>query len=65
MEIKAGLFQVYPECNMVQLATSTCLSLSQVYRIRQGKRKVSASFIAGVLAALPYHKFEDLFHIEE
>ena len=64
MEVKTRLFQVYPQCDMGQLAISIHTSLSQVYRVRQGKRKVSASFIAGVLTTFPGHRFEDLFYIE-
>lgn len=64
MEIKTKLFQIYPQCNMAQLATLTRLSLSQVYRVKQGKRKVSASFIAEILTTFPNYKFEDLFYLK-
>jgi len=38
------------------------ISVSQVYRVRQGKRGISKAFIIGALQAFPGYKFEDLFY---
>lgn len=50
--------------SMSEVAIIAGVSLCQVYRIRQGKRGISGTFIANVLGALPEYKFEDLFFIE-
>lgn len=50
---------------MCELSLIAGVSLSQIYRIRQGKRQISGNFVARVLSALPDFKFEDLFYIEK
>lgn len=50
--------------SMSELAIIGGVSLSQVYRIRQGKREINGKFIANILSAFPGYKFEDLFYIE-
>ena len=50
--------------DMKRLARLVGLSLSQVYRIREGERRVGLQFIVGALTAFPKYKFEDLFYIE-
>lgn len=49
---------------MAKLATILGISLSQVYRIRQGKRPIHDRVIANALTAFPECKFEDLFYVE-
>jgi len=63
MQIKTRLFDKKPDYDMGQLAFIIGVSVSQIYRVKQGKKKVSASFIAGALHAFPEYKFEDLFYI--
>lgn len=50
--------------DMKRLARLVGLSLSQLYRIRQGERRIGPQFIVGALTAFPERKFEDLFYIE-
>jgi len=38
------------------------LSLSQVYRVREGKRSINQKFIIGAKKAFPSHNLEDLFY---
>ena len=64
MQVKTVLFERYPNYTMKQLASIVGVSLSQVYRIKCGDRKVTATFIAGVLKGFP-EAFEELFYVEE
>ena len=65
MLIGTLLFIKEPDYSMAKLAGMIGVSLSQVCRIRNGQRKVSNSFIAGVLTAFPQYKFEELFFIKK
>jgi hypothetical protein len=38
------------------------ISVSQVYRVREGKRNINQKFIVGAIKAFPEHKFDDLFY---
>jgi len=51
-----------PYKNLSQLAQAMGLSVSQVYRVRQGKRNINHKFIVGAMRAFPGHRFEDLFY---
>ena len=48
--------------NLSQLARAMGISVSQVYRVRQGKRNINQKFIVGAIRAFPGHRFEDLFY---
>jgi len=50
--------------NINELARAMGLSVSQVYRVRQGRRPVSVKFIIGALKAFPGYKFDDLFYVD-
>ena len=39
------------------------ISVSQIYRVREGKRSINQKFIIGAIKAFPKHKFEDLFYL--
>jgi len=39
------------------------ISVSQIYRVREGKRSINQKFIVGAIKAFPKHKFEDLFYL--
>jgi len=39
------------------------ISVSQIYRVREGKRSINQKFIVGTIKAFPKHKFEDLFYL--
>jgi hypothetical protein len=47
-----------------EIADAIGFDLSAVYRIKEGERGVSGNFVAGVLAAYPMFRFEDLFYID-
>ena len=60
--LKTRLFELEPD--MKKLARLIGLSVSEVYRVREGKRRIHEQFIVGALTAFPQHRFEDLFYIE-
>ena len=41
------------------------ISVSQIYRVREGKRSINQKFIIGAIKAFPGHKFDDLFYLTE
>ena len=49
--------------NLSKLAQAMEISISQVYRVREGKRSINQKFIIGAIKAFPEHKFEDLFYL--
>ncbi len=49
--------------NLSKLAQAMEISISQVYRVREGKRNINQKFIIGAIKAFPEHKFEDLFYL--
>ena len=49
--------------NLSELAQAMGISVSQVYRVREGKRSINQKFIVGAIKAFPKHKFEDLFYL--
>ena len=40
------------------------LSVSQVYRVREGKRSINQKFIVGAKKAFPECKLDDLFYLD-
>jgi len=48
--------------NLSELAEAMGISISQVYRVREGKRNINQKFIVGAIKAFPDYKFEDLFY---
>ena len=48
--------------NLSQLAEAMGISVSQIYRVRQGKRKINQRFIVGAMNAFRGRKFDDLFY---
>jgi len=50
--------------NLTELAKAMGLSASQVYRVRQGKRRINEKFIVGAAKAFPGCTIDDLFYIE-
>jgi len=49
--------------NLSELATAMGISVSQVYRVREGTRQINHKFIVGAMKAFPNHKFDDLFYL--
>ena len=51
--------------NLSELADVMGISVSQVYRVREGKRHINQKFIIGAIRAFPERKFDDLFYLTE
>ena len=64
MVIKTRIFELNHKHhrNLSDLAQAMGLSVSQVYRVRQGKRSINQKFIIGAMKAFPEYKLDDLFY---
>jgi hypothetical protein len=51
--------------NLSELARAMGLSVSQVYRVREGKRYINQKFIVGAKRAFPEYGLDDLFYLAE
>ena len=49
--------------NLSELAQAMGISVSQIYRVREGKRQINQKFIVGAIKAFPSHKLDDLFYL--
>ncbi len=50
--------------NLTELAQAMELSVSQVYRVREGKRGINEKFIIGAKRAFSDCKLDDLFYLD-
>ncbi len=50
--------------NLSELARAMGLSVSQVYRVREGKRHINQKFIVGAKRAFPSYGLDDLFYLD-
>jgi hypothetical protein len=48
--------------NLSDLARAMDLSISQVYRVREGKRGINEKFIVGAKKAFPDYRLDELFY---
>jgi transcriptional regulator with XRE-family HTH domain len=48
---------------MTELARAMGISVSQVYRVREGKRNIKQKFIIGAMKAFPEYSMDDLFYL--
>lgn len=48
--------------NLSDLARAMGLSVSQVYRVREGKRRINEKFIIGAKKAFPNSRLDELFY---
>jgi len=48
--------------NLSELAQAMGISVSQIYRVREGKRNINQKFIIGAMRAFPGYKLNDLFY---
>jgi hypothetical protein len=67
MIIKTRIFEL---CNgnyrnLSELAHVMGLSVSQIYRVREGKRSINQKFIIGAKQAFPNYRLDDLFYLDE
>lgn len=50
--------------NLSDLARAMGLSVSQVYRVREGKRGINEKFIVGAKKAFPDSRLDELFYFK-
>jgi len=48
--------------NLSELAQAMGISVSQIYRVREGKRSINQKFIIGAMSAFPEYRLDDLFY---
>jgi len=51
--------------NLSELAWAMGISVSQIYRVRDGKRYINQKFIIGAVKAFPEYRLDDLFYFTE
>ncbi|MFC1961480.1 hypothetical protein ACFLWN_00305 [Chloroflexota bacterium] len=66
MVIKTRVFEMCDGkyCNLCEMAGAMGVSVSQVYRVREGKRSINQTFIVGALRAFPERTIGDLFYLD-
>jgi hypothetical protein len=64
MLLKTRVFDLCPGRyrNLSELAQAMEISVSQVYRVQEGKRNINCKFIIGAIKAFPGCSFDDLFY---
>lgn len=65
MLVKTKVFDLeYPNYrNLSDMAQAMGISVSQIYRVREGKRGINQSFIIGAIKAFPDRRLDDLFYL--
>lgn len=66
MIIKTRVFEIATGRyhNLSGLARAMGLSVSQVYRVREGKRGINEKFIIGAKKAFPDYRLDELFYFK-
>ena len=49
--------------NLSELAYAMGISVSQIYRVREGKRNINQKFIVGAIKAFPKCRLDELFYL--
>jgi hypothetical protein len=64
MLLKTRVFDLCPGRykNLSEMAQAMGISVSQVYRVQDGKRQINCKFITGAIKAFPGCSFDDLFY---
>jgi DNA-binding Xre family transcriptional regulator len=64
MIIKTRIFELIDGKykNLSELAQAMGISVSQIYRVKEGKRSINQKFIIGAIKAFPKYKLDDLFY---
>ena len=67
MKIKTRTFELCDGRyhNLSELAQAMGISVSQVYRVREGKRYINQKFIIGAIKAFPEYKLDNLFYFTD
>jgi hypothetical protein len=62
--LKTRIFDLCPGRykNLSELAQTMGISVSQVYRVQEGKRNINCKFIIGAIKAFPGCSFDELFY---
>ena len=65
MKIKTRIFDLADSKydNLAQLAQTMGISVSQVYRVKTGKRNINQKFITGAVKAFPQYRLDQLFYL--
>ncbi|MBI2328378.1 MAG: helix-turn-helix transcriptional regulator [Chloroflexi bacterium] len=65
MKLETRVFDLYHGrySNLTDMARAMGISVSQVYRVRQGKRTISEKFVTGTKRAFPEYRLDDLSHV--
>lgn len=64
MRIETNIFELFNGRyrSLSELAKVMRISVSQVYRVKQGERHINEKFIIGAIKAFPQHKLHELFY---
>ncbi len=67
MIIKTRIFQLCDGKyrNLSELARDMGLSVSQVYRVREGKRNINQKFLVGAKKVFPDYRLDELFYLAD
>ncbi|MBA7560874.1 hypothetical protein ES708_02508 [subsurface metagenome] len=67
MRIETNIFELFNGRyrSLSELFKVMRIFVSQVYRVKQGKRHINEKFIIGAIKAFPQHKLDDLFYITQ
>ena len=49
--------------NLSELAQAMGISISQIYRVQGGKRRINQKFIVGAIKAFPNYNLDELFYL--
>ncbi|MES0278484.1 MAG: hypothetical protein ABUK03_01895 [Dehalococcoidales bacterium] len=49
--------------NLARLASAMGISVSQIYRVKEGQRSINHKFIVGAALAFPSRSLDELFYI--
>jgi len=65
MIVKTSIFELHNNGyrNLSELAQAMGISVSQIYRVREGKRPINQRFIVGAIKAFPNYSLDDLFYL--
>ena len=65
MQMKTRIFEFYNRDykNLSGVAQAMGISVSQIYRVREGTRHINQKFIVGATQAFPNYKLDDLFYL--
>lgn len=67
MELRTKVFELCEGeySNLSELAKAMGIAVSQIYRVRRGKRRINEKFIIGAMRAFPGYQVGELFYIAQ